>query len=148
MTGLTVFAVLPFERAGAALAGRAPAAAGWILAGLLLLVVPAWVVVRVERQEAGQGGFAIVQLSAVALLMVFATALVTIQLFPDAIPEIVPASVVWQGDGPAKAIEYAREQSAVEAGDPYVLPLIISALLFAVLGLLSTIGTRRMRPLP
>ena len=72
--------------------------------------------------------------SGVAALTVFVTAVVAIRFFPAAIPDIVPASIVWQGDGPAKAVEYARAQSAVEAIDPDVLPLLVATLLLGTHG--------------
>jgi hypothetical protein len=144
VTGLGVFMLMPFERAGSPLAGRLPGGLGWLILALVV-AVPCWVLVDAERRQPGQGAYAFWQLSAVAAVIVFATALVAIRLFPGAIPDIVPVSVVWQGDGPAKALQYAREQSAVEAVDPYVLPLFIGSVLFGILAVVATLG-RRPRP--
>jgi hypothetical protein len=143
ITGLAWFALMPFERAGSALAGRLPGGLGWILAGAVVLTIPCAVFVMTERREPGQGGYALWHVSAVAALTVFATAVVIIRLFPGAIPDIVPARVVWQGDGPAAAAQYARDQSAIEAVDPYVLPLVIGILLLCSEGVVAALTRRR-----
>ena len=138
VTGLSIFALMPFERAGAALAGRVPADLGWAGVGVVAVVVPIVVLIKAEQGGPGQSAYALWHLSGVAALTVFVTAVVAIRFFPAAIPDIVPASIVWQGDGPAKAVEYARAQSAVEAIDPYVLPLLVATLLLGTQGLLTT----------
>jgi hypothetical protein len=143
VTGLCLFALMPFERAGAPLAGRVPWGVGWLVVGVLVLAVPCVALVRAEDREPGQASYAVWHLCAVAALTIFAAAVVAIRLFPGSIPDIVPVSIVWQGDGPAKALQYARDQSAIEAVDPYVLPLLVATLLLAVQGAATAVNGRR-----
>ncbi len=145
VTGLACFALMPFAGSGAPLAGRLPAGFGWLLAGSMVVAAPWAVAAWGERRAPDQGGYGLWHLTAVAALMVFTAAVVVIRLFPDAVPDIVPASGVWQGDGSVKAVQDAHEQSAIEAVDPYVLPLVIAALLLCGEVVVTATARRRLR---
>ena len=141
VAGLGLFVVMPFERGGSALAGRAPAGLGWMLAGVLVAGVPIAVLLLAEQVADRQSAHALWHLCSVAPLTTFAAAVIAIRSAPGAVPDLVPRAAAWQGDGVTGMLVH---QNSVEALDPYVLPLLVATLLLG--GRVLTTFVVRPRP--
>src|SRR4051794_9302224 len=74
VAGLSIFALMPFERAGTALAGRVPADLGWIGVSVVMVAVPIAALIKTEEGGPGQSAYALWHLTGVAALTVFVAA--------------------------------------------------------------------------
>jgi hypothetical protein len=149
VAGVGLWALLPYDRVAAPLAVRGPGG----LATWLLCAAGCFALARRAAQPLGRELTVddVLHVIGVAGITVFFVALTAIQVFPGSIPDIVHPSQVSPGDGLATAVQVARGQSAIEAVDAYVLPLVLATLALlaqAALATARTLGRPRSLAVP
>jgi hypothetical protein len=145
IAGVGLWVLLPYDRVAAPLAMRGPGGvATWLLCAVACFALARRAAQPLERELTVDD---VLHVVGVAGLTVFCVALTALHVFPGSIPDIVTPGQV-SGDGLATAVQVARGQSAIEAVDAYVLPLVLATLALLAQAALATARTLGLpRPL-